>query len=263
MLETKKPSFNLRLIHSNARSRSSDNRVACMDKILNDMKRNYETEQKQIVSSETMMLVNDNFGEESINKSINEVDTALPENDTNKQQLDDKTIKEEKMDTECLVEPNLTKEPIIEESQVENSIKIESTSSETPVNDENEIKSMEIESIQNKDEQIETEVNLHENKENEKLDYIETSTPYAPPHSVNESDLPNEEMSEKRSDECVNTPLDHQIDSIKSNNYSSNELSDTTEEIETFTRKEPVNRVLEQPVTSTFNLTTTVQSLEV
>ena len=34
----------LRLIHSNTRSRSSDNRVASMDKILDDMRKKFETD---------------------------------------------------------------------------------------------------------------------------------------------------------------------------------------------------------------------------
>ncbi len=57
--------FNLCLTH-NKSSRSTDNKVACMDKILDDMRKKYEleTEQKQNSSAdELLFLVGDKFEE--------------------------------------------------------------------------------------------------------------------------------------------------------------------------------------------------------
>lgn len=195
------------------RSRSSDNKVASMDKILGDMKKRFENEHKQIVTEDdTMLLVNDNFTDD-LNPNPSELISQQYEQLKEQQQQ----IPDEKMDSEVQpTEPNRAEQK--EEKQ-------QLTSEET---------------IQQETEMITNqEMNIHqpqmEQKEPEKvIDYIETSTPYPAVENMNDSEDKKDEK---------HLPIE-QIDSIRSNNRDessddkTNELSDTTEEIETFTRKE-------------------------
>lgn len=184
-----------------------------MDKILGDMKKRFENEHKQIVTEDdTMLLVNDNFTDD-LNPNPSELINQQYDQLKEQQQQ----IPDEKMDSEVQpAEPNRAEQK--EEKQ-------QLTSEET---------------IQQETEMITNqEMNIHqpqmEQKEPEKvIDYIETSTPYPAVENMNDSEDKKDEK---------HLPIE-QIDSIRSNNRDessddkTNELSDTTEEIETFTRKE-------------------------
>ena len=176
-----------------------------MDKILDDMRKKFETEQKQVVNEDELM--------------------PNSETDLNKQQQ------------------------LAANEKLESAQEVEKDQTETIANKTDDVLTEKVEGGV-----VGVVVNC---------DYIETSTPCQ--SNVNESEMmtPNTE----RAIGINNMQID-QIDSIKSNNRDNdssddktNELSDTAEEIETFTRKETTQyRVLSMPEQNDNNNSITVNS---
>ena len=191
----------------NTRSRSSDNRVASMDKILDDMRKKYETEHKQVATDDAMLMGNENFGDEDQTNVFQQTETKKKQED----------------------------KPIVPD-QPENNNQTETNTPGVAVAAEPNLNSVE-QTCEPEMLTYQTGGHLNEQIDSEKAtcEYIETSTPY---QQANDSEM----LPDGRKYE---TPMNvEQIDSIRSNNRDdstddkTNELSDTTEEIETFTRKE-------------------------